>query len=513
MSQNEEILSRLERVEKEIQLLTTGEEEAELRAELADLTNKLQRLRSAYHNPTRQDIANFRVKRAYRYFVDHIGFFAFLVTLTVTFYVYWRYGVGYFEDYEKISNTKLSANYYLNTGQAFLVRADFPSAESAFKTALEINPYNIEARRGLILSQVLKPEAGHRAYIPEIVLAKLDYLKTEPGFENNPLLSYFRGRVAADQDDRANARKYFQDSIDQISSNRTANVEAQLDNFIGNYIELGIINMYDGKIDEAITYLNNPALERTKPKPTITLNHLVQCYMVKGRYAEAHKLLGELYGRPPRLETLLIAGDFFRYRYATDPIKYKEDLKSARTMDSRAATILGDGIWKGAKGKDAEAAAKPEEPKESKESKLVAGVDYGQMHFVPLPFKKDAPGVITSVAYADHIDQYRALINYALSLDYALANDFDQADHYYNQALADDPFKEYRCLFVYKTHFYRNYLPAAAQGLKDWFAARADSIADECTQVQTPVKSDAVSTKQPGLSNPAIQQRAPRRNS
>ena len=480
MSEEQPILLRLQEIENDVKVLKAGGTEAELRAELEDLTDKVIRLRAAFDAPTRQDIVHFRAKRALKYFVEHIGFFAFLVTLSVALYVYWRYGVGYFEDYQNISITKESANYYLKTGHAFLGRAEFASAESAFKTALEINPHNIGARRGLMLAQVLKPEDGHRTYIPEIVQAKLDYLKTESAFKEHPLLTYYDGRVKAAQGDRAGARERFLLSINQLNSIKHStlpdllnvltdkNIELvpgkRIGNFLGNQVELGILDMYDGQIEEAISRFQAPVL--AEAKQTMALNHLVQCHIREGRFDEALTLIKELYSRPPRLDTLLIIGDFFRYQHASNPTQNPRALESAKTMDTLAEGILRDADSEGP-------------PEAKKKENLVAGVDFGRMHFLPPPLA-NTPGINKSVASADKLNQYKALVNYALSLDYAFTNDFKQADLYLDQALAIDTFNEYRCLFVYKLRYFNNTLKSFAPGLREWLEAKAVSTAKNC---------------------------------
>lgn len=432
----EDIEVRLRQIESDIEIIKNEEAEAELRAKLEDLTGRIQALRSAYSSPSRQDIFNFRVKRGFRYFVNNIGFFAFLATVAIASYVYFEYGVGYFESYENISVTKRSANYYLRTGNVFINRAEFNAAEEAFKTALEINPYNIDARRGLLKAQVLKSEVGARSFMPEIVNAKLNYLQTEEGFRNDPLLLYFQGRVFKETGDRKQAREYFQKSLDQQMALK------QDSGFLGNYIELGKLDMYDGEIDYALTRFNTPAL--INAKQTTVIYHRSECYLASYMYEEVKSQLEPLYFSSPRLETFLILGDAYRQEYASNPTEYSDNIEFATTMDKQAEEML-------------------------KRTDLRDGVDYAPLIVlsVPPPSAHRKVKLFQDIA---EVEQYRALTNYALSLDYAMSKNFSLADKYFKQAVdVDVPFRDIAILFIDKTRFYEDSTQKLDPGIKKWF--------------------------------------------
>lgn len=434
-------------------------EHTKIEIEIQELTAKLEGLKA---NRSRE---RFNARAFFKSLPQHLltywTLLAFLITAMVAFYVYRQYGVGYFETYQNIANTKRSAKYYHSAGDVLVARAEFAAAEEAFKTATEIDPHDLAARKGLMLSQVLKSKEG-RADPPQVIEARLEYLKAEPDFKDNPLLSYFQGRFAYLQGKSTEEVKgFFQSSVNQLVSFNQAN-PLKPNNFVGNYIELGILAMREGDISGAINYFTQPVLADINE--TTALTHLAECYIISDKFEAAFEVLAGLYnGSPRRLETYLVFGDLFRYRFATDPNKFKSDLEYAKTMDRLAERILS--------GVDPAGGVPSTKPV------LTAGIDYGRMHFLPFPLT-DTPKLGDSVADAEKPEQYSALTNYALSLDYALADDFTQADRYYSQALTIDTFKEYSCRFVYLTRFYRSKLPELSPGLKKWFDDKAEPLTE-----------------------------------
>jgi tetratricopeptide (TPR) repeat protein len=436
-------------------------EDAKTETEIAVLTAKLEALKRTA--PRKGFRLGVFLRKLPQHLLTYWTLVAFIIAAVVAVYVYKRYGVGYFETYENISNTKQSAKYYRLAGETLLSRAEFAAAEGSFKTATEIDPYNIEARRGLMLSQVLRSQEGHGADPPDIINARLQYLEAEPAFKDNPLLGYFRGRLAVLQGDRKKARTCFENSVTQLESANKAHPNGRND-FVGNYVELGILDMWDGKIPEAIQNFTKPVLANINQ--TTALNHLAECYLVSERFDDAFGVLSRLYSASPRLESYLVFGDFFRYRFASDPTKFKQDLESAKTMDRLAEDILNNSSSAGS-----DAAKKPD---------LTAGIDFGRMHFLPVPLANTPQFKDHSIAAAEKPEQYKALTNYALSLDHALAGDFTEANRYYSQATAADTFNEYRCRLVYMTRFYRARMSRLQPGLKAWFDEKVESLANRC---------------------------------
>lgn len=429
-------------------------EHTKIEIEIQELTAKLEGLK-ANRARERFSIRAFS-KNLPQHLLTYWTLLAFIVTAFVAYYVYDKYGVGYFETYENIANTKKSARYYLSAGDVLLARAEFAAAEGAFKTATEIDPHNLAARQGLMLSQVLKSEGGRTEPL-QVIEARLEYLKAEPAFKENPLLSYYQGRVAYLQGKKyAEVRGFFQGSVNQLDSFNLAN-PTKPNNFVGNYIELGILDMREGNIQGAIEFFTKPVLADINEATART--HLAECYIISDKFDAAFEVLKGLYdGSDRRLETYLVFGDLFRYRFATDPNEFQADLENAKTMDRLAERILS--------GID------PAGEKASTKPVLTAGIDYGRMHF--LPFR--LPDTRNTVAEAEKPEQYSALTNYALSLDYALADNFSQANQHYSLALTIDAFREYHCRFVYLTRFYRRKLPKLNPELTKWFDEKAEPL-------------------------------------
>jgi tetratricopeptide (TPR) repeat protein len=454
--------TKIEGAEKNIQTLAIVKTRVERLKKIKQAKTQTElRILSANVETIRQELATQKgrarriLSATFKALLTYWALIAFVVTALFTWYIYHTYGVGYFEPYQNIQNTKLSAKYYVSSGDHLLARAEFTAAEEAFKTAVEINPYDITARRGLMLSQVLTSGEGPLQH-SEITDAKLKYLENEQAFKDNPLLSYFHGRLAAAEGDRQKAMEYFQASSAQLKSFNQEHPD-QRNEFIGNDIEIGILDMWAGKIDDAIHFFETPLVGDQKT----ALNHLSECYLVTGRFDQAWNALSKLYKRSPRVETYLILGDFFRYQYATDPPKYIRNLEAAKTMDILASKAL--------------TSTNPTSAELGTEPKLAYGKDYGRMHFLPIPLE-DVPSFGQSVADADKPEQYQALTSYSLSLDYALSGDFVNANNYYDRALATDVFKEYPCQFVYKTRYYRSKMRSLSPTLRAFFNAKAETL-------------------------------------
>lgn len=414
MSDEAPLATRLQQLEQKVEALESIRDEARVRVNVAELEERVRLLKARL--PEGDGGRTFRAgaKRVYRHVLDNWGFFAFLFALAVAAVVYVRYGIGYFESYENTYNTKTSAQYYVDIGERLLMRAEFGAAEDAFATALGINSNNLDARHGLMKAQVLKPVEGRKKYTPEIVQAKLKYLEElfKSKGVNQHLIFYFKGVMKEDQDDQKAARQLFEDS---------KTVEP---NFIGNYIELGKLDLFEGKVDEAAAQFKL-ALEKA-PDHTKVLTYLGSCYLVTLKFNDAKDALLKAYDINPQPETYLLLGEVFRY---------SGELDEAVFMHQSGLRLLN-------------------EPNGG------AGGSPDPVTFNFMPEKLGDSQTTKVFEQAGSPEQFLTLTHYALSIDYALQKNFPEAEKAFSYGISTDKLlgrrKEYGCFYINKINFMKS---------------------------------------------------------
>jgi tetratricopeptide (TPR) repeat protein len=349
---------------------------------------------------------------------------AFCAAVLIALFVNWRYEVGYFESYKNISDTKKSALYYKQIGDSLIPRAEFKAAEGFYKTALEINPNYIEARRGLMKTQVLTPVEGYNDYTPVVAEAKINYLEQiSPG---DYLVPYFRGILKVKQNDQTAARVLFNDSL---------NKEAK---FIGSRMQLGYLDLFAGDINSA-TQNFDKALQQV-PNHPLALNGLGTCYMLARNFNPAIARLEESIKISPRLETWLNLGEAYRNT---------GDFKTAAFKHERALEQLQD-------------------PKLNEDANDALGF----FNYLPTKKRPDAFKIYQPVS---NLTQYRTLIYYALSIDYALDQKFLEAERAFDEGFKTDQVidgeKALGCFYLNRLDFLRDTIRSSGR-VEGWFGKK-----------------------------------------
>ena len=409
--------AKFQKLEADLQALKNVDEVKKLGEDVAGLEHRLSEIKSSL-NPQQRGIS---ARKAAQFFLTYWTLFAFGATVLFALYVYCRYGVGYFESYKNISDTKKSAQYYKDIGDSLVPRAEFKAAEGAYAEALRINPNYIEGRLGLMRSQVLSPLEGYKKFTTVVVEARLNYLKQIS--PNDHLIPYFRGILKMEQDDKPGAENLFLES-------RTKEPK-----FAGNDIQLGYIDLFYGRIDSASGNFRNALA--TVPDHPMVLNYLGMCEMVALKFAEAKCHLERAAKISPRLETLLNLGEAYRNSGDND---------SATFTHENALRLLNN----------------PD---------LKEGMHYelGTFNYMPLARRPEA---VRSFEQASSLDQYRALINYALSIDYALQRKFPEASKAFDRGYDSDRTingeKALGCFYLNRVDFVTHHKKPGADIVK-WF--------------------------------------------
>lgn len=414
--------AKFQQIETNLALLKSVNEEEKLRENVEALESRVNQLKNRFTTPKAG--GHFSAKNFLRLLLDYWTLIAFVFAVVIAGYVYWGYGVSYVESYKVISDTKKSAEYYKETGDSLMPRAEFGAAEDAYKTALEINPNYLEARQGLMKTQILKPMEGYNDYTPVVVEAKLNYLqRISP---NDYLIPYFKGILQMKQDHKKEARTLFLES-------RSKNPE-----FVGNYDQLGHLDLFDGNFDLANQEFSEGL--RRVPNHPLLLTSLGASNMLAGKVKEAISQLEEAAANSQRLETLLILGEAYR----------NIGRSSIATFNHEKALGL------------------------LKDPKLKEGANYGMVTLNYLPTKK-RPDIVRSFEQASNYDQYKTLIYYALSIDYALQRKFSEANTTFDIAYKTDQTvngeKAFGCYYVNRLEFLTD-SQKLVPTVKTWFAGR-----------------------------------------
>ncbi len=395
---------RLQTIETQLRTLVDVDEEQKLRERVDELDNRLTQLRARLA-PEQKTIFG-TLKNGLGWAKDNWTFLAFVVSIASIIYVYNKYGVSYFESYKNIANTKESAKRYKTTGDELLLHAEFKAADEAYQTAVAIDPSFIDAREGLMRTQILNSVGSFGTYTPVAVEAKLKSLeKVSP---QDYLIPYIRGIIKIDQDSKDEARTLFEDSLKKNSK------------FVGNYIQLGYLDLFKGEFTNAKAKFK-AALNEVPDHPVALYNSGL-CDMLLLDFDSAITSM-EVASGAEKLEIFLSLGEAYRNVGNIDMAVFHHE---------KARKLLDD-------------------------PKLKEGGNYsrGTFNFFPNDDKdQHTPKIFEQAVTLNH---YKALINYALSIDYALQGKFSEANKsFYEGYNADETIngeKAFECLYLNRSDF------------------------------------------------------------
>ena len=137
-------------LESELQSLKKVYDTNKLAEDVEELESRLQQLKASL--TTTPGLSRLTAKKLAQFLLAYWTLIAVGIGLITALFVYAQYGVGYFESYKKISDSKKSAEFYKQTGDSLIPRAEFRLQNRLHRT-LSIDPYYVDARKGLMRSQ------------------------------------------------------------------------------------------------------------------------------------------------------------------------------------------------------------------------------------------------------------------------------------------------------------------------------------------------------------------------
>lgn len=387
--------------------------------------------------------------RIVKFVLSNWGFCAFVITLGIALWANLKYGVGYFESQRTISLTKKSSEYYRQLGDKLILYGEFAAAQDAYDKALKIHPSNIEATRGRLKIQALEPLEGQRFVIPQLAELRIESPKellkrdekrgvsaffglSKPMVDGNEdyFVDYLEGTLSEMQQDATKANASYRRSFEKNPK------------FIQGYLALAVLDYQRHDYDAVIATLE--AAQEQDPNSASVLNALGACSMIRGDFAKARELFERAQNISPDLSTIWNMGEANRYL---------GEAASAAAWDELALHLLSDG-------------------QNERERIVASDINFG---FMPERAGAQAPPHSMQVSTTK---EKQMVVRYALSLDYALKQDFVRADEAFDQAQALDPTRtcsslvENRILSI--EHFSGLTLPGATL---TWMEGKRDRLA------------------------------------
>lgn len=402
-------------------------EKTELLQRIHQCEQEIEQLK-ALLKPTRpqQRYVNFS-QRSLRFLISNWVLISFLIAIVTAVYVNNVYDIDYFETYRNQATTKQLSEFYRVMGDNLLEQQEWAAAEEAFRTAVEINPNNIEATYGIAKSTIFSPLEGQRYVAPETARIRLDYLLEN--FPDDYQLDYFKGLIYLYQWDDVNARLWFQKAIDEHPD------------FAAGYANLGYIEVRNGNIDGALDYTTQAV--DLDPESAMASNNLGFMQMLKGDFEQAVASLQRADSLSPTLQTEINLGV---------ALLYAGQSQSALQVHQHALMNLN-------------------EP--GNENERYVGNSGWLYNFMPQT--PDDEETIKYYVIVNTLKDKQILLRYALSFDYALVGDVDNADEEFKAAYNLDEIGFYRNYFYYNMQSIQNFLSVDGE-TKEWFDQHRDML-------------------------------------
>ncbi|MFN8452174.1 MAG: tetratricopeptide repeat protein [Anaerolineae bacterium] len=337
------------------------------------------------------------------------------------------YDIDYFETYRNQATTKQLSEFYRVMGDDLLEQQEWAAAEEAFRTAVEINPNNIEATYGIAKSTIFSPLEGQRYVAPETARIRLDYLLEN--FPDDYQLDYFKGLIYLYQWDDVNARVWFRKAIEEHPE------------FAAGYANLGYIEVRNGNIDGALDYTTQAV--DLDPESAMASNNLGFMHMLKGDFEQAVTSLQRADALSPTLQTEINLGVALLY-----------------TGQSQAALQVHQ-----------HALMNFNEPGNENERYL----GYSGWLYNFMPQTPDDEETIKYYVVVNTLKDKQIFLRYALSFDYALVGDVENADEEFKAAYNLDEIGFYRNYFYYNMQSIQNFLSVDGE-TKEWFDQHRDML-------------------------------------
>lgn len=399
-------------------------EEPDIQKRVSDLEQEVSALKKSLQADAVPSGSAGRFRKLSEFVKANWVLLSFAATILIALYGKLHYGVDYFDKFEVAkTNNELSA-FHSQMGDRFIGTGEFPSARQAYAEALKINPNNERAVWGNALAQVFDPPPGEKFFAPEVIDAKLDYLRENAKFGNDYRLDYLKAVRYMATSDFDNAMTEIQKCFNKK--------EVHADKFLGCYLERGLIEVGQGNPDAAKDDFQK-AIDPDHPSLD-AVNDLAACQFLSADFAEAAKGFEQSYRISPKLSSSLNRGeaDWF-LRDFRDTIKWHQ----------WAANYL-DG------------------PVEDNDRLL--GGEWIEPYF---PLHVGDHETIRNSTHIYTAAQKRITFHFALAIDHALLEEFDEANNQFEFAKKLQPIPDHRRLIQNRMASVEN-LVQISNASKNW---------------------------------------------
>jgi tetratricopeptide (TPR) repeat protein len=377
-------------------------EESDIQKRLSDLEQEVATLKKTVQPDDEADGSTGRLRKLSEFLKANWVLLSFVSTILIALYGKYYYGVDYFEKFKATkTNNELSA-FHTQMGDRFMGLAEFSSAKQAYGEALKINPDNDWAVWGNALAQVFDPPPGEKTWAPEVVDAKLDYLR-QTKFGQDYRLDFLTAIRYAGTHDYQNALNAIQPCFNKPASDA--------DKFVGCYSQRALIEISLSDVEAATADFQKAV--KGDPQSPVALNNLAACQLLAADFSGAYKGFEESNRISPKLLTMLNLGE---------ADWYLRDFAVALRWHQVAANYLDGNIEAG--------------------DRLLGG-EWIEPYF---PLHVGDRETIKNSMHVYTVAQKKATFHFALAIDHALLEHFGAADKEFATAMKLQPISEHRRL-------------------------------------------------------------------
>ncbi len=360
----------------------------DLQKRVSDLEQEVETLKKSLKAAAEPPGLLARSQNIARFLIANWVLLSFVSALLVAGYVKYRFGIDYFENYRNTATNGELSNFYGQMGDRMMAKSEWQAAEQAYRNALQVNPNNSAATFGIVKAQVFQPVPGEKFWAPEVVDARLDYLQSRfPDDYQVYFLKAIRYRAMGDDTEAAS---WLQECIDKKP-------EAT-----GCYVELGYIDIGQSKVNEAKA--NFEKAVELDPNSAMAKNDLAACYFLLTDFPGAARGFQESYKISPAALIALNMGEAYWF---------SGDFAAAREIHQIAANYMNDS--------------------HDPQDRYIGG-DWREPFF-PLHVGDLETIKITTQVFTT--EQKKAIVHFALAVDHALLEEFDDANREF--AIASNP--------------------------------------------------------------------------
>ena len=387
--------------------------------------DELEQLKKSISLNDKQNQLVVAFRQLNQFFSSHQALLTFVAAIITIIYVQLAYGLDPLENYRNTATTKKLSEFYRQLGDKLVYMSEYADAESAYKSALTLQPNNTPAVYGLAKAQVFTPNEGQKYTDKGIADAKLDYLLSL--YPDDADL-YFLKCLNAESSDNKEAKSWCEKAI---------KLNNKADAF---YVELGYICQKELDLECAITNYKK-ALE-LNPQSQLANNNIGYTEFLRFNLKDSVKFLEQADRISPRLVTLMNLGEAHRYL---------GDIEKAIALHKIGVDIANEeGIEK------------------EKIACCIWIVNF-------LPHDNNDVETIKYYSQVSTIGEKKAMLYYALSIDYALHGDFKAASDEFENALSNDKGNQYGNYFINRCLSATRILKVN-QNTKTWFKEKYKRI-------------------------------------